>query len=68
MTTRTFFTIASSVFLTIALSHFFRVVIGFDLVIAGWPVPIWVITITFIIAGSLAYSGIKLIKKENKLD
>lgn len=60
MKAHTFFTFASIVFLIVAIAHLLRVMMGFSFVIAGWPVPLWINTLAFLLAGSLAYFGLKL--------
>ena len=48
---------AATVLLFAALTHLLRIVIGRDLVIGGWLVPVWVSILAVIVAG---YLGIQL--------
>ncbi len=47
----------------VALLHALRIIFGWHAVIGEWEVPTWVSWIALIIAGYLAYEGIKLDSK-----
>lgn len=45
------------IFGIIALIHAWRLLAGWEAVVAGWPVPLWVNGVALLIAGYLAYQG-----------
>lgn len=49
-----FTTIAIAVFTIVGIVHLLRLLLGFDLVVAGWAVPLWVNLVGAIAAGVLA--------------
>ena len=49
-----FTTIAIAVFALVGIVHFLRLLIGFDLVIAGYAVPLWMNMVGALFAGFLA--------------
>lgn len=50
-----FTTFASAVFALVALVHLLRLIIGFDLVIGGWAVPMWISVVGIIIPSVLSF-------------
>ena len=63
MKAHTFFAFASAVFSIVAIAHLLRVITGFEFVVAGWSVTIWVNSVAFLIAAVLGYHGLKLSRK-----
>ncbi|MBI2611001.1 hypothetical protein HYW60_03660 [Candidatus Kaiserbacteria bacterium] len=57
-----YFKVSSGVFALVALLHLARVLFGWDAVIGGWMVPMWLSWVALIVAGYLAYSGYTLQK------
>lgn len=51
------------VFLLIAVGHLLRLIFGWEAVIAGGGVPMWASWIAFVVAGYLAYEGLRLSRK-----
>jgi len=64
MKSETFFTVSSLVFTIVAIAHLLRVLMGFNLIVANYAVPLWMNTVAFFIAGSLAIFGIRLRRKK----
>ncbi len=60
---KNYFSITSAIFLIIAVLHILRVILGWPAVIGGWEVPIWLSWVALILAGYLAFSGLKLKQK-----
>jgi len=60
MNQRFFNLIAGLIFLVIAVLHLLRIVFGWSAVIGGWVVPQWVSWLAFLVAGYLAYEGLRL--------
>lgn len=60
MNQKTFYSVTLIVFSLIALLHALRLVYGWNAVIAGWEVPMWLSGLAVILAGYLAYSAFKL--------
>ena len=48
---------AATILSLAALGHLLRVILGRDLLVAGWAVPVWVSVIAVIVAG---YLGMQL--------
>jgi len=59
MNQKTFSLLAGLIFLIIAVLHVARSVWGWDAVIGGWQVPMWVSWVAIVGAGFLAYQGLK---------
>ncbi len=60
MDQRTFSLVAGLVFLQIALIHVLRLAFKWEVVLNGWSVPMWVSAVALVIAGYLAYEGLRL--------
>ena len=52
-----FSVLAGAIFLVVAVAHALRLVFKWEVVIAGWQVPMWVSAVAFVIAAYLAYEG-----------
>ena len=63
MKSETYFTISGFIFLAIALLHALRLYFGWESVIGGVLLPLWVSWIAVIVAGVLAYSALQLAEK-----
>jgi hypothetical protein len=50
-----FTTIAMGIFSLICLVHVARLVYGFDIVVGGWAVPLWVSVPGAVVTGGLAF-------------
>lgn len=48
------------IFAIIAVVHAWRLLAGWEVVVANWPVPLWVNVVGVVVAGYLAYQGWKL--------
>jgi hypothetical protein len=59
----TFALLAGTVFLIVAVAHALRLVFKWELIVAGWQVPMWVSTVAIIAAGYLAYEGFQKRKR-----
>jgi len=59
MNQKTFSNVTLMVFSLIALLHILRLVYGWNAVIAGWAVPMWLSGLSVIVSGYLAYSAFK---------
>jgi len=60
MSQRTFSVVAGVVFLLIALGHLLRVVFGLTFEVAGVAVPMWASVLVVIVAGYLAFEGVRV--------
>lgn len=49
-----FTTLAVAVFVVIGIVHLLRLMLGFEVIIAGWAVPMWANLVGAVIAGVLA--------------
>ena len=55
--------VAGVVFLLIALGHLLRVVFGLTFEVAGVAVPMWASVLVVIMAGYLAFEGVRLSRR-----
>ncbi len=60
MNHKTYMKASTAIFGFLALLHLARVLFGWDAVVGGWDVPMWVSWVAVLGAGFLAYSGYKL--------
>ena len=65
MTRKTYFLATALLFSIICLVQLARIVLGWEAVIGGWSVPIWVSWIAVIVTAALASFGYVLRSKEN---
>jgi hypothetical protein len=63
MTSKSFGMVAGLIFLVIAVAHVFRVIFHFEVVLAGYSVPLWVSWVAIPVFGFLAWSGLGLSRK-----
>ncbi len=57
MTKKTYFHISATVFTVVALMHVSRLVLGWQIIIGGFFIPLWASALGLIFAGALAYYG-----------
>ena len=60
MSQKTFCLVAGSIFGAIAVLHLLRLVFGWAAQIGGWVVPGWISIVALLVAGILAYEGLRL--------
>ena len=60
MDQKTFFIAAGAIFAVVALLHLVRIYMDWPVMIGDWSVPMWVSWIGLVIAGGLAFFGLKL--------
>lgn len=63
MSQRIFSIVAGLIFLLVAVMHALRLALKWEVVLNGWPVPIWVSPVALVIAGYLAYEGLSLSRR-----
>src|SRR5712675_969643 len=63
MDLRTFSVTAGAIFALIALVHLVRIYLGWSIVIDSWSIPIWMSWIGFVVAGGLAYLGLRAARR-----
>ena len=63
MSQKAFSLIAGVFFLLIALGHLLRILFGASFVVYDIPIPMWASGIAVVIAGYLAYQGLRLVRK-----
>ena len=63
MNHKTFSLVAGVVFSVVALMHVVRVALGWQVVFAGWTVPMWVSWLGAVVTGFLAYQGLSLSRR-----
>jgi len=64
MTKDAFSRLAGAIFLAAAVVHALRFVFKWQVVVAGWQVPMWVSPVAFVIAVYLAYEGFRMKKRD----
>jgi protein-S-isoprenylcysteine O-methyltransferase Ste14 len=64
MDLRTFSVTAGAIFALVALVHLVRISLGWSIVIDNWSIPIWMSWIGFVVAGALAYLGLRAARRQ----
>lgn len=59
MTNNTYCKTTGTVFAVIAVLHALRLLYGWEAMIGGWSVPMWLSVAAVVFAGWLAWSGLK---------
>ena len=59
MSTKSYVSVVGTIFLIIAVMHLWRAFSGWEMTVGGWSAPVWASWVGFIIAGYLAYQGLK---------
>jgi hypothetical protein len=49
--------VAGTIFLIVAVAHALRLAVKWEVIVAGWQVPMWVSGVAVVIAAYLAYEG-----------
>ena len=62
MNQKTFVRTAGVVFSLVAVLHALRLLLGWDAVIGGWSVPMWLSWLALAVAGYLAYTAFNVHK------
>jgi hypothetical protein len=60
MNHKTFSLVAGLIFSGMAILHLVRLVLGWQAMIAGMTVPLWASWVGILVAGYLAYEGLRL--------
>ena len=60
MDQKTFSVVAGVIFTLVALFHLVRIYMSWPVMIGDWSVPMWVSWIGLVIAGGLAFFGLRL--------
>ncbi len=60
MSQKIFSLVAGLIFLLIAVMHGLRLAFRWEVVLNGWSAPMWVSWLALVIAGFLAFEGLKL--------
>jgi hypothetical protein len=64
MDQKTFSIVAGVVFAVVAVLHLLRIYMNWPVVIADWSVPMWVSWVGLVIAGGLAFFGLRLAARD----
>ena len=64
MNRKNYFLITAVLFSVICLLQLLRVILGWDVVVGGWSVPMWLSGIAAVLTGVLAYFGYRLSARE----
>ncbi len=59
MSQKTFCLVAGLIFLIVAIGHAMRLAFRWEAMMGGWMVPVWVSWVGVIVAGYLAFEGLK---------
>ncbi|MGB9153742.1 MAG: hypothetical protein WCD70_11740 [Alphaproteobacteria bacterium] len=59
MSQHNFSLVAGVIFLVMALAHLWRIAQGWGVVIEGYVIPMWISWVGMIVAGFLAYYGLR---------
>jgi len=63
MSNKTYLRTISLVFLIIAVLHLFRVIDGWEAVINGYTLPMWISWVAILLAGFFAFRGYRISKQ-----
>lgn len=66
LSAKPFLQLVGTIFAVIGTLHFLRLFTGWQVVLVGWTVPLWISVFGVIIAWYLAYNAFNLAKKKNK--
>ena len=64
MNQRTFSIVAGVIFAVVALLHLVRIYMDWPVMIGDWSVPMWVSWIALVVAGGLAYLGLRFAARD----
>ncbi len=59
MSQKTFCFVAGLIFLIVAIGHAMRLVFRWEAMIGGWIVPVWMSWVAVLLAGFLAFEGLR---------
>ena len=59
MNRNTYLTVTATLFLVVAVLHFLRIILGWDVEIGGLSIPFWLSWLAVLVAGALAYFGFR---------
>ena len=62
MSKHTFSLVASTIFLIVAVAHALRLVFKWQVIVAGWQVPMWLSAVALVIGVYLACEGLQIRK------
>lgn len=62
MSQKTYYQISGLIFTVAALMHALRILMGWEVNLGGWSVPVWASLVGVAVAGYLAYTAYKLMK------
>lgn len=66
LSTKTFLQLAGTIFGVIGILHLLRLLMGWQIVLIGWTVPLWISLFGVAVAWYLAYNAFTLAKKKSK--
>ena len=64
MERKTYLWVAGTIFTLVALFHLVRIYMGWPVMIGDWSVPMWVSWIGLVVAGGLAFFGLRLAERD----
>ena len=64
MDAKTFSLVAGVIFAVVALFHLVRIYMDWPVMIGDWSVPMWASWIGLVIAGGLAFFGLRLAERD----
>ena len=59
MKQKAFSLVAGLIFLLVAVAHLLRLLLKWSVILDGWTVPMWVSAIALVVAGLLAFEGLR---------
>jgi uncharacterized membrane protein len=59
MSQKAFSLVAGLIFLLVAVAHLLRLLLRWSVILNGWTVPMWVSAIALVVAGFLAFEGLR---------
>jgi hypothetical protein len=59
MNPRSYLSVAGTIFLIIAVAHFFRIINSWEVNFNTWSVPMWLSWVALLLGGYLAFQGLR---------
>lgn len=62
MAVKTYLSISGLIFLVIAVLHALRIAYGWEAMLGGWEVPMWLSWVALVVSGYLSWNARRLMK------
>ena len=66
MNTKTFILAASIIFMMVAVLQLARVILGWEVTVDHWHVPVWASVVAVLVAGLMSFAGFRALQQIQK--